>query len=75
MLVLASVVATPWALTGFLAYPFQVLRLCLAGRGSLHERLTRSIFLTLGKFAEAAGQLKFLGQAASGSAGHLIEYK
>jgi GT2 family glycosyltransferase len=75
VLLLASVVATPWALTGFLAYPFQVLRLCLAAPGSLHERLTRSTFLTLGKFAEAAGQLKFLGQTASGSAGRLIEYK
>jgi hypothetical protein len=75
VLLLASVVVTPWALTGFLAYPAQVLRLCLAAPGSLRERLTRSTFLTLGKFAEAAGQLKFLGQTASGSAGRLIEYK
>lgn len=65
----------PWMLLGFVAYPLQILRLYLRTPGSARARLARAGFLVLGKFAEAAGQLKFVMQRLAGARGRLIEYK
>ena len=65
----------PAALWGFLVYPLQVARLALKGGSAFKPRLARAFFLVLGKFAEAAGQLKFLRQRLHGGPARLIEYK
>lgn len=65
----------PWALLGLLVYPLQVLRLFLRASGPPAPRAWRAFFLVLGKFAEVAGQFKYLGLRWSGRQAHLIEYK
>jgi hypothetical protein len=74
-LVFAAVLVSPLMMFGFLVYPLQVLRLFLREAGPVRPRLARAGFLVLGKFAEAAGQLKYLAQRLSGTRGRLIEYK
>ncbi len=65
----------PVVFWGLLVYPLQVARLAIKGSGSFKLRLARAFFLVLGKFAEAAGQLKFLRQRLHGGPARLIEYK
>ena len=43
--------------------------------GSARARWARSSFLVLGKFAEAAGEVKFFLHRLAGTRGRLIEYK
>jgi glycosyltransferase involved in cell wall biosynthesis len=74
-LVFAAVLVSPLMMFGFLVYPLQVLRLFLREAGPARPRMARAGFLVLGKFAEAAGQLKYLAQRLSGTRGRLIEYK
>ncbi|MGH8797369.1 MAG: glycosyltransferase, partial [Caldimonas sp.] len=76
MLILAGVFAFgPVAAWALLVYPLQVLRLTLKGSGRFALRALRALFLVLGKFPEALGQLKFLALHASGRRARLIEYK
>lgn len=75
LLLLGAWLVSPMTLLGFVLYPLQVLRLFVRSEGSLKPRLARASFLVLGKFAEAAGQLKFLAHRLSGTQGRLIEYK
>ena len=70
-----AVLVSPVVWLALLLYPLQVLRLFLRERGSLRLRWARASFLVLGKFAEAAGQLRFFAQRLTGSRGRLIEYK
>jgi hypothetical protein len=49
----------PPALSLLSAYPLQLARLYLLGRGEPRMRLIRASFLILGKFAEMRGQLAF----------------
>lgn len=73
--IMASAVAFgPWALLLALVYPAQVLRLYLKRRGTPLP-LTSSFFHVLGRFPEAAGQIKFLRDRLMGRKGMLIEYK
>ncbi len=74
---MAALLWSPWWLAALLAiYPLQMLRLFLRLPGpSLRARAWRAVFLVLGKFAEAAGQLKYLKLRWSGRQAHLIEYK
>lgn len=65
----------PWALALLLAYPLQMLRLFRGFRGTFKERAARAVFMVLGKFAEACGQLKFVALRLSGGTARLIEYK
>ena len=76
-LLLLSLVALagPLALVGFLIYPMQGLRLYLKGRGSGRERAISATFLLLGKFAEAAGVVRFHVQRLLRTTPRLIEYK
>jgi GT2 family glycosyltransferase len=75
VLVAAAVVGGSPMLLGFVIYPLKVLRLYLRASGSRRPRLARAAFLVLGKFPEAAGQIKFLVHRLSGTHGRLIEYK
>ncbi|TXT26441.1 MAG: putative glycosyltransferase [Gallionellaceae bacterium] len=65
----------PWGLALLLAYPAQFVRLALRGTRSRRENWWHALFLVLGKFPEAAGQLKFLYHRLSGKSARLIEYK
>ncbi|MEO1196945.1 MAG: glycosyltransferase [Pseudomonadota bacterium] len=67
---LAGVVITPWSLVLLLAYPAQVGRL-MARRMPLY----RAFFLTLGRFPEAQGVVKYHLGRLSGRRQALIEYK
>lgn len=58
-----------------LIYPAQVVRLALNGTRSARENWWNALFLVLGKFPEAFGQMKFLYNRLSGSSARLIEYK
>lgn len=72
----AAIVVSPWFLVLLLIYPLQMLRLFRRVPGpSARARAWRAVFLVLGKFAEAAGQFKYLGLRWSGRQARLIEYK
>jgi glycosyltransferase involved in cell wall biosynthesis len=64
-----------WSLALLLIYPVQVVRLALRGTRSVRENWWRAIFLVLGKFPEAVGQLKFIYNKFTGKTARLIEYK
>jgi len=73
--VVGVAVVGPWALAALLIYPLQMLRLFLGFQGPVRSRAWRAFFTTLGKFAEACGQIKFFALRASGTTARLIEYK
>ncbi len=64
-----------WALVLALVYPMQVIRLALRGTRSVKQNWWRALFLVLGKFSEALGQLKFVCNKLAGRRAQLIEYK
>lgn len=64
-----------WCLLLLLIYPAQVIRLALRGTRSARENWLHALFLTLGKFPEAMGQLNFLYNRLAGKTARLIEYK
>ena len=65
----------PWALLALAVYPLQVARLFGKAEGLPRIRFARAFFLLLGKFAEAAGELRFFARSRRGRPGRLIEYK
>ncbi|MGE5469634.1 MAG: glycosyltransferase family 2 protein [Bacteroidota bacterium] len=71
---LLSLLNPLWLLL-LLAYPLQVLRLALQGRGTARENWWRALFLVIGKFPEGLGQINFLRNRLGGRQGSLIEYK
>ena len=64
-----------WGLAILLIYPAQVIRLALNGTRTYRENWWRSLFMVLGKFPEAVGQLNFLYNRLAGRTARLIEYK
>ncbi|MFG0679553.1 glycosyltransferase family 2 protein [Pseudomonas sp. xss_4] len=58
-----------------LLYPLQVLRLARRGGLAPRQRRLQAMFLVLGKFPEAVGQLKFWRQRLLPGKSALIEYK
>jgi hypothetical protein len=64
-----------WSLAMLLIYPAQTVRLALRGTRSIKENWWRALFLVLGKFPEAMGQLNFVYNRLAGKTAHLIEYK
>ncbi len=75
LLLLVLGLANPLFLLGFALYPLQVARLYRRGAGGFRVRLARAFFLVLGKFAEAAGQIRFVLRRYFGGNRRLIEYK
>lgn len=63
-----------WGLTLLLAYPLQGLRQFANDSGQLQDRAIRSLFNSLSRFPELAGQLSFLVGLVNGKH-QLIEYK
>jgi len=76
VLSLATIVSPIWWAL-LLVYPLQVFRLAsvLPNRSRQLGRLTRAVFLVLGKWPEGVGQLKFLQQMLLGRRQRIIEYK
>lgn len=64
-----------WGLAVLLIYPAQIIRLAIKGTRSAKENWLSALFLVLGKFPEAMGQLKFLYNRLTGRTARLIEYK
>lgn len=64
-----------WGMATLLIYPLQIVRLALRGTRSVKENWWRALFLVLGKFPEAMGQLKFFYNRLAGKTARLIEYK
>ena len=62
-------------LTILFVYPLQILRLALRGSFSSKKNWWHALFLMLGKFPEAVGQLHYFYNRVTGNAAHLIEYK
>ena len=58
-----------------LIYPVQIIRLALRGTRSIRVNWWRALFLVLGKFPEAIGQISFLYNRLAGRSQRLIEYK
>jgi hypothetical protein len=71
----AGIIVMPWGFLSFIAYPAQMLRQTLLGKGAFRERVTKSFFQLLGRFPEAVGQLQFLRDRLLGHTNALIEYK
>lgn len=64
-----------WCFAVLLVYPFQVIRLAFSGTQTARGNWWHSLFLVLGKFPEAIGQLKFIYNLRTGKVARLIEYK
>ena len=75
VIVLLAILIGPLALLALLLYPLQVLRIAAKSSGPWGHRMTRALFLVLGKLPEAVGQVKFLWDRRSGAAARIIEYK
>jgi glycosyltransferase involved in cell wall biosynthesis len=71
----AALLISPWALVALAIYPLQALRLYARSSGAPKTRAAHAVFMTIGKFAEAVGQLKFVARQLSGGPTRLIEYK
>ena len=66
---------SPWALVFLGAYPAQVARITLRSPGTARERLMNGLFMTLAKFPECFGALKFFIENYRNVNSTLIEYK
>ncbi len=75
IVIVAGAVLNPFMLWGFLVYPLQVLRLALRENPREAHSWRRAFFITLSKFAEFQGIVKFLWLRSRGQAATLIEYK
>lgn len=64
-----------WGFALIAIYPLQVVRLALRGNRTARENWWRALFLVVGKFPEAIGQMKFLYRRLTGLKLGLIEYK
>lgn len=70
-----TLLAGPFGLLTFLAYPLQVVRLALRGNRSMRENWWRAVFLVIGKTPEMFGQMGYLLRRRLGGPSRLIEYK
>ena len=74
--IIAAIITWGWGGVILLViYPIQVMRLALKGKRSARENWARALFLTLGKFPEALGQVKFYLRKVGAGGTALIEYK
>lgn len=70
-----SALMYPVSLLAVLVYPIQICRIAIARGPALSSHWTYAFFLTLGKFAELQGILKFQWGRLRGRSIKLIEYK
>jgi len=75
LIALACMAVGPWGLLLALVYPLQAVRLARKGSRSRRENRVQAVFLVLGKFPEALGQLRYCWRRLTASKAQLIEYK
>ena len=73
--VMAGLIFGPWGWATFLIYPLQILRQTARNSGPLSHRATIALYHMLGRFPEALGEIKFMGDRLLGRQTKLIEYK
>jgi GT2 family glycosyltransferase len=74
-IVILAILKPVWAIWLLLVYPLQWLRLSLTSQHPFKIACLQAFFLTIGKFAEVIGQVKFLLRRYSDKQGQIIEYK
>jgi len=70
-----GILFNPWGWLVWLIFPLQIIRQSGRNQGLIRDRVALAIFQMLARFAEALGQLKFLGERLFGHRVDLIEYK
>jgi len=70
-----SLLSSPMALFGLVVYPIQFLRLYAKANPKSPARGASALFLVIGKFSEARGQMMFWSRQLRGGDFRLIEYK
>jgi glycosyltransferase involved in cell wall biosynthesis len=58
-----------------LLYPLQLVRIAMRGKHSARKNWWSALFLVLGKFPEAMGQINFFYNRLAGKTAQLMEYK
>jgi glycosyltransferase involved in cell wall biosynthesis len=71
----AGLLFGPWGWATWLIFPLQILRQVSRNTGPLKQRVRLALFHLLGRFPEAAGQIKFMLDRLLGRRSGLIEYK
>lgn len=71
----AGLMLGPWGWATWLIYPLQMLRQTRRNTGPLKQRATLALFQLIGRFPEAAGEIKFMRDRLLGRRSQLIEYK
>ena len=74
-IVILALLKPVWAILLLLVYPLQWLRLSLKSQHPFKTASLQAFFLTIGKFAEMAGQVKFLWHRYHDKQSQIIEYK
>ena len=74
VILLATMINTAF-LIGFVVYPLQVVRIALANRQTVNANWIYALFVTLGKFPEMLGQIKYFLQRLRLKKIQIIEYK
>jgi GT2 family glycosyltransferase len=74
-IVAAAAMLNAWLLAAFAVYPLQWMRVFINTSGPFRQRAWQAFFLVVGKFAEAAGQVRFMIDRWTGARARLIEYK
>ena len=74
-IIILAIIKPVWAILLILVYPLQWLRLSLKSQHPFKTASLQAFFLTLGKFAEMAGQIKFLWHRYTNKKSQIIEYK
>ena len=75
IIVILALLKPVWAILLLLVYPLQFLRLSLKSQHPFKTASLQAFFLTIGKFAEVAGQVKFLWHRYHNKQSQIIEYK
>jgi hypothetical protein len=65
----------PLGLTGLLLYPAQIVRIAVARGAQSSSSWSYAVYMTIAKFAEAQGIMRFLWSKSRGKTKALIEYK
>ena len=74
-IVILALLKPVWAILLLLVYPLQWLRLSLKSQHPFKTASLQAFFLTIGKFAEMVGQIKFLWHRYNDKQSQIIEYK
>ena len=75
IILILAILKPVWAILLLLVYPLQWFRLSLKSQQPFKIASLQALFLTIGKFAELAGQCKFIWHRYHHKQSQIIEYK